>query len=240
MTSMFDQSNANNEQNPQEKTAEELLASLVGEGKKYATAQDLAKAYSFADAHIKKVENENNDLRVKTEAAKSVDEILAGLKAQSTQQQSTEDTQAPDQSQESNDTVDIEKLLEQKLNERDNQSRATTNKKQVTDALIAKFGNRAGEVFDAKAKEMGIDLESLASQAPQLVLQSFGVGSSPASSSAQSPVGDTRGNAPDGVTAEAGTKAYFQQMRASGKMNRSEYYASMHKALSDDPSKFNS
>lgn len=236
---MFDQNNSNTNTNnvPDEVKIEDL----VGEGKKYSTVEDLAKAYLHADNHIKKIESENNDLRIKTEAAKSVDDILAGLKGttENTDSSHTTPTQDPDNGVK--EEVDLEKLLEQKLAERDQQSQAATNKKMVIDALSAKYGNRAGEVFEAKAQELGTDLETLSAQAPQLVLQAFGVNDSTPSSSAPSPTsGQRNSEQPSGVTAEVGTKAYLQQLRAAGKLSRSQYYAECQKAISVDAKKFNS
>lgn len=236
MGNLFDQ-NKDDNQPP----AEVKLDDLVGEGKKYATVEELAKAYVHADHHISKVQAENNDLRVKAEAAKSVDDILAGLKGTQGQQEpeQKDDTQDPDKS--STGQVDIEKLLEQKLAERDQQSTQAANKKAVIDALSAKFGNRAAEVFDAKEKELGVNLEELSATAPALVLQSFGVSEVSPSSSASLPTSSQRNNdQPDGVTAEVGTKTYLMQLRKAGKLTRSEYYAECQKAISADAKKFNS
>lgn len=54
------------------------LNELVGEGKKYKTPEELAKAYKHADDHIKRVETENTTLR--EQQLKKVDEVLEAVK----------------------------------------------------------------------------------------------------------------------------------------------------------------
>lgn len=48
----------------QDQATVNYLESLVGEGKKYKTVEDLAKAKFYADEHIRKIEEENASMRV--------------------------------------------------------------------------------------------------------------------------------------------------------------------------------
>lgn len=238
--SMFDQNSNTSEQS--QDLAEVKLDDLVGEGKKYATVEDLAKGYAHASSHISKLETENSDFRIKVEANKSVEQILAEMqKGNRSQSESTDNTAAQDPDNSSNESVDIAALLKAELDKRDATQLANSNKAKVTSALQAKYGTKAGEMFEAKAKELNLDLEELSAQAPDLVLQSFGVTGAAPSASASAPTGDVRAqDKPSGVTAEAGTKAYLRQMREAGKLTRQEYYAACHQAISDDAVKFKS
>lgn len=223
MSSMFDQnSNGGAPSTPAPaKTAEEIFAEMVGEDKKYSTPQELAKAYLHADSHIARLEKENEEYRIKVEASKSVDEILAKLNPanapQQQPQQATPESQAAVQ-------PDVNELVQKALESKMAEQRAGTNKAQVTEALKNKFGPQAGAFFDAKQKELGIDLETLSAQSPQAVLALFGTASAPASSS---PVG---GDHHHSGTKEPlhGTRAYAQYMFDTGKINRSQKFEMLH------------
>lgn len=233
--SMFDQNNANNEQ---QQEAEFKFEDIVGEGKKYATQDDLAKAYGNADSFIEKMKAENAELRVKAEAKVQADDFLKQLIEKQNPTDPTNNTQSQDPA-DGNEPVDFEALLDKKLQERDTASSAKANQQKVMDALVTKYGNRAGEMFKAKAVELGADLESLSAQSPDLVLQAFGT--TAPSASASSPTGDKRPGAHDAnVTAEVGTKAHLRQLREAGKLNRQQYFAECNKAITADSAKFNS
>lgn len=235
MSRMFDQDNAQQQEQPENKSAQEIFEELVGEGKKYSSPEELAKAYFHANSHISKLEQENEQYRVKTQAAKSVDEILAQLQQRGSDADKMADEATPESKPErTNDDVEslVQKALEAKLKERD----SAGNQKQVAAKLREKFGDAAGKVFDEKSKELGLDLESLAGQSPAAVLSIFGLtGGSRASS--QLPVsGDTTSHA-DNVP-EQGTRAYAEYMYDKGKISRAEKYRLLHD-FAKDPAQFN-
>jgi hypothetical protein len=60
--------------------ADSYVDQLVGEGKKYATAEDLAKSRLHADDYIKQLEAENKLLQNSTTANDKLDEIIDSLK----------------------------------------------------------------------------------------------------------------------------------------------------------------
>lgn len=85
------------------------------------------------------------------------------------------------------DEQTVQAIIQQQLANREAQSLALSNEKQVNDALIAKFGDKAKEVVAAKAAELGMslqDLGNLSQRAPKAVLAYFDVkhNSSPAPS----------------------------------------------------------
>ena len=71
--SLFDQSNT---PDLSAIAPEQALEELVGEGKKYASAAELAKAMLHAQQHIDKLQGENGEFRSKLERASTIDEIL--------------------------------------------------------------------------------------------------------------------------------------------------------------------
>lgn len=230
MSSMFDQNNdASGQVDPStNKTADELFAEMVGEGKKYGTPQELAKAYLHADSHISRLEKENEEYRIKVEAAKSVDDILAKLKPA----ESHPDTPAPKTpEQEAEKQPDIDSLVQKALESKMQEQTGSQNKAQVTEALRAKFGQSAGDTFDKKQQELGVDLEQLAAQSPQAVLALFGVTASSSHSSAPPVSGDLH---QQGTKEPAyGTRAYAQFKFDKGEISRDQKFAMLHKFAAD-------
>ncbi len=235
---MFDQNNAAPNQEP---AKDVTLDELVGEGKKYATVEELVKGYSHSQAHITKLETENGDLRVKTEASKSIEQVLEELRNPQSNGDSNNNAQEQDPAPASNEQPNVSDEVAKQLAALQQKQTSQSNIDKVSQTLQSKFGSKAKEVFDAKAAELGVDLEALAAQSPALVLQSFGVSDVAPSASAVSPTGDVRSNAThDGVTAEEGTKTHLQQLRKAGKLTRSQYYEACNAAISRDAAKFNS
>lgn len=160
---MFDQNTE------QELTPEEALAALVGEGKKYATPAELAKAALHANNHIAILESELADLR---KSGGSQAEILAALKAI---QDAKQTAQAPAQDQgKDKPDVDIDKLLEEKLNARYGQQTAKENQAKVVGHFKEQYGERAGSQFAKLAKELDMDaktLEAMSAERPAAVIK---------------------------------------------------------------------
>lgn len=144
----------------------------VGEGKKYGTIEDLDKAYGHANEHIGQLEKELAALKAEKEDREgkddTVDKILAHLK----QNQTDQSAQKPDEKP-------VEEIVEALLRQREQESAQKSNASKVRDALTAKYGEKAGEVYKAKAKELGVDLDQLTAQSADAVIALFGVESAP-------------------------------------------------------------
>jgi hypothetical protein len=65
----------------------DLVVELVGEGKTYKTVDELAKGKINADIHIKRLEEEAKALREQLAGAKSVEDVLEAVKANSVSRQ---------------------------------------------------------------------------------------------------------------------------------------------------------
>ncbi|MEE8598913.1 MAG: hypothetical protein V3S69_05305 [Dehalococcoidales bacterium] len=207
---------ANQDQAPAEVTGEDALKLLVGEGQKYATVEELAKAAVNGQAHIQTLEKETAELRDNANKAASMEEVLKAIRDGG--HVPSGDNNVADQSPANTDEkpLDIEALLEQKLSERDSVNIATSNTQKVQDALAAKFGNRAAEVYRKAGQDNNCDLDQLAKTSPQAVINL--VSGQPTSSSSQSLNGGHQ--VPEAEVDVNLTKASINKRYAAGEIDR--------------------
>jgi len=171
MGNLFD----DNESKPTEIDPDTAFSELVGEGKKYRTAADLAKAYFHLEVHTGTIEQENAALREKTQKASTIEEILERLGQKPSSQEppthKTHDSGADD--------IDVADLVKSEFERLTSVETAKANKGKVKQALVDAYGPRAAEQFKAMQAELGIDLEQLAATSPQLVLKLIGQHAAP-------------------------------------------------------------
>jgi YesN/AraC family two-component response regulator len=165
---MFDQNS-----NDGELTPEEALVAVCGEGKKYATPAELAKAKLHADNHISVLEAELADLRKKGDSSAEVQELLKALReGKLPQQQAQTQDQGADKQE-----VDVDKLLEEKLNNRLNAQSAKENQSKVIGHFQTQYGTKAGDMFTKLASELEMDkqeLEQMCASKPGAVIKLAG------------------------------------------------------------------
>jgi hypothetical protein len=152
------------------------LEDLVGEGKKYATPEAVAKAVVEKDNFIEQLKRETALLReemaAKTTATDRTQEILDQLEALKKIQpvtereayQPTERTEVKGLSLE-----DVEKVIQQ----REARQKADRNVNTVKEKLVEIYGDRYGEAIKQIGEKNGLspaDLDDLAARSPQLVL----------------------------------------------------------------------
>jgi hypothetical protein len=162
--------NDSNSNNQKELTGEDSLALLVGEGKKYATVEDMAKGMVHGQAHITKLETEATTLNENAQKQTSIDEILAAINADKGQQQPPEQQTPPDQIVKAPE-VDIATQIKNALAEQAQTTNAATNVQQVTNSLSKSLGVRADEVYSRVGKELGVNLDELAKTSPDAVIR---------------------------------------------------------------------
>lgn len=147
----------------------EALSALVGEGKKYKTVDELAKAYLNADDFIQTLKAENHELKEKTVSAKTIDEVLERMK----QQQTTEagDNHAPS-------VTDITNLVEQAVTGLETKRQKEQNLLRADKLMKESFGEKAGEKFSelAVTPELKRVYMELAAVDPDKFVALFGVG----------------------------------------------------------------
>jgi hypothetical protein len=124
-----------------------LLGALVGEGKKYKSVSELAKAYINADGFIETLKQENHTLREKATQAKTIDEVLERLQSRTGQQ--------PDPVASSDNTpvsvTDIAKIVEQTIEGRETASKRDGNIRKADAKMKEVFGEKAAEVYKQAA-----------------------------------------------------------------------------------------
>lgn len=166
-----------NKQNDQiaDVTGAEALEHMVGEGKKYATAEDLAKAALNGQVHISKIEQENADLRNSSDKAKGIDDILAALKGQQsptspTEQQPPADQQPPAASDEPSVADQIKAAFAQR-DQGQVDVQEDNNLNETVELLAKMYGDKANAVYTQVGQDLGIDMEALAKKSPQAVMK---------------------------------------------------------------------
>lgn len=144
---------------------------LVGEGKKYKSVDDLAKAKIEADRFIEQLKAEKaevlRDMQARPPVSDRSQEILDRLEAlartPTTERQDTTPTERVEVKGLTED--DVFRILQQ----REAQSRAQANMNAVKTELVQKFGDQYSQVLKSLQDKLGVDqkfLDNLAAQSP--------------------------------------------------------------------------
>lgn len=115
---------------------ESYLSVLVGEGKKFADAETLARAKLDSDLHIKKLEEENKALRAKDT---NYDLILAELEKKQQPAIAYQDQAVAVVVKDNNEELD--QLIESRLTIREQKQIQNQNTKATWEALAENYGN---------------------------------------------------------------------------------------------------
>jgi hypothetical protein len=222
----------------------DLLSELVGEGKKYKTAEDLARSRLEADIHIQKIELENKEMREKLAAAKSVEDVLEAVRANTASAKETPDpTEKPNATGQALNAEQVAKMVAETV--------TGLRTKEVRDANLAKanakmvelFGEKAQEVYlkEANTPELQRVYKELAETNPDKFVELF----QPKTTQNQSV--DTKGKNTAAMnlnqntgTVQPGTQLYYAKLR---KENPKAYYSpaiqlEMHQRAIADPDKY--
>jgi len=203
-------------------TQSEMVAALVGEGRKYKTVDDLAKAYVNADSFIEQLKAENRQLKEKADSAKNIDDVLERLQQQQTTQPADQPVAAPQPS-----VGDLTKLVEATVTGLETKKRRQENILKADAKMKELFGEKAAEKFAAVAVTPDLHrvYTELASVDPDKFLSLF------AGEQKQPTVADTGGVnttvnyssvSNTGRVTKVGTKEYFDNVRRT---NPSLYYS---------------
>lgn len=178
MSTLFDGDNQSSK--PFEDPNNVKLEDLVGEGKKYADTEALAKAIAHSQNHIADLEATQERFREEADRMERLEQMLENLgknKADSSNETPTETPvdEAPVTPSESNTTVDVEELINQRFGEEAAKRKAEENASQVRNKLIESLGDReAAEVFFKKRiGELGMtaeEVDTIASKNPTAAL----------------------------------------------------------------------
>jgi hypothetical protein len=216
------------------------VAVLVGEGRKYKTEAELAKAYIQADGFIEQLKEENRKLREETAKAKTLDEVLERLKAPDvTTQSTTGDTTTTN----SFTAADVAKIVKAEITGYETAKTRQTNLQKADAELKRVFGDKAQEVFNSAAPnaETRIAMQALAEVAPEQFLALF-TKQTTGSTTVHSTVNTGALNNITANTRETnpGTKEYYNALRRSKPQvyYSQETQSAMNKAAQANPALF--
>jgi hypothetical protein len=240
-----DQSQPQNQSTTQQNstTPDSQVAILVGEGRKYKTIEDLAKAYINLDGFTEKLKGENAEFREKLAGAKTIDDVLQRLTA--SQDASTQD-QGADKGK-SLTADEIAKIVRSQITGLETEKSRRENMLKADAAMKKQFGEKAGEVFSqaAATPEKKQALMQLASVDPDAFVKLF-VPAAAAQGTTQTDSGSTVNTAALGDITQSsrvndpGTKDFYDALR---KKEPRKYYSqeiqlAMHKAAQANPEKY--
>lgn len=143
------------------------FTALVGESGKYKTPDELAKAYIHADTFIEQLKAENAQLRAKTQEAKTLDEVLERLQEAKEPQEPTSSSLTPEA---------VAAIVQQQITGMETAKTRQANLQAADKAMKEKFGEKAAEVYAAKANtpELQAIYRNLAETAPDQFVALFG------------------------------------------------------------------
>lgn len=184
---------------------------LVGEGKRYATLEDLAKGKQEADAFIEQLKLENAQMREDLSKRPTIDDIQDIMKLQNANQgepASEFDEEA------------LNKIVTSQLSTMKEQERAHNNVKAASDKMVELYGDKAAEQVQAKANELGVTVEYLqgvAAKNPAIFYATMGVSNNKTASNAGNQTAQSDSNTAQFNTNTVGTKEgtwnYYEKMR---------------------------
>lgn len=226
-------------------TSEELVATLVGEGKKYKTVSELAKAYMEADEFIDTLKSENQQFREKLASSKTVEDVIQRLEAGRTAAP-VDKPEDKGTSKEALSADAIAKIVRETVTGLKSQEVKQANLLKADAELRKIYGDKTQEVFNQRADtpEKKAALKLLAEADPSQFLLLFKEGKAPASGAADgsstrnsAAVGDT--NASHRVNDPA-CKEYWTELR---RKEPKKYYSQaeqlrMNRLATADPGKF--
>lgn len=148
------------------------LAEYVGVGKKYASVDEVYKAFPNAQKHINTLESELAQAREELTKRRTAEELLNDIQA-GIASKSVETTTAP-----ITNTQDISQLVRQEIERKTGEDKALANQTTVVNEFKKVYGDKAKDIFDQLAIDLGVPLSSLnqlASTSPNAIFKLAGI-----------------------------------------------------------------
>lgn len=145
--------------------------------RKYGTISDALNALPHSQEMITKQQQEIATLKEELAKRQSVETQLQQMREQV--QPTTQPVETPQPSEK-----DLAELVSKQLQLQKEQDAAESNRQSVQATFAATFGDKAAEVWNAKASELGVNstfLDDIATKSPQAIFKMFGLagGTSP-------------------------------------------------------------
>jgi hypothetical protein len=219
VTSLFDQNN-----DPQIDPNKNYLETLVGEGKKFKTVEELARGKAEADLYIETVNKRSDQLRedylklretANTQA--KLEDLLARLEnAPQRQEPSLQLPAEPVQATPQFDPSKLDSLIDRRVEQREAQMKADANFRTVQNKLKEQFGNSYQTVLQDRMNFLNLsteDVDTLARKSPSALYNALGLGGTTQDSLMSPPRSTTNsaGFRPQGEPKR--TWSYYQDMK---------------------------
>lgn len=156
----------------------DYLTEYVGEGKKFASAAELARAKAESDAHIARIEAENKVFREKMMQSKSVEDLMDQINARlSTNRQDPPNHGGENDPEKTGTSVspeDLDRIITEKMTAKQKADQEKTNTNWVMSQLQQKYGAEFGKRVQAAATDLGMskeDMSLLAAQKPKAFMK---------------------------------------------------------------------
>jgi hypothetical protein len=162
----------------------DYLSQLVGEGKKFDSAESLARGKAEADMFVERLQGELKGLRDELKTRTSLDEFMDKMNSQQpteapvVQPNIQEQPPAEPAGIQNMSPEQIESLLEQKLTQREQEINQTRNLEEVKSKLLKHFGDNYQNTLKTKAAELGLGeqfLDDLAKTQPKAFTHLLGL-----------------------------------------------------------------
>lgn len=205
--------------NTQVQNADQAFTQTVGEGKQYATQEDLAKGKIEADSFIEQLKLENKQMREDLSKRPTMDDIQDIIKLQDGNQGNN-----PELTEEALNT-----LVDSRFKTIKTEEQEYLNVSQASDKMVELYGSRASEQVSTKAGEMGVSvqyLQSLAGKSPDMFYSIMGINKEASNTSVSSNQTAEGNNTEQFNTNPIGTKegtwGSYEQLR---KENPKKYFS---------------
>lgn len=160
MTNLFDSQTTENTPDPNKNYLEEL----VGEGKKFKSPEDLARAKAEADRFIEQLKTENAGIRQELSTRQTMEQLMdkiANSKSPENTNQDNNQNPPGGEGQKTFTEEDIARLVEKRLSESEKERVFKSNLNQVVNTLKETIGPDYVTHLKAKASELGVTEEYL-------------------------------------------------------------------------------
>ena len=221
------------ETNAETTTQSNFVEQLVGEGKKFATVEDLAKGKAEGDRYIDQLKVELEQAKTKAQEVdalnQKVDELLKSIPTQTTTTSSSTVENTTSQNTVSED--DIQALVKATLEKQESDQRATKNIDLVSTKLRETYGDKAGEVVEQRARELGMtvaQVEEMAKNAPAAALELFSGGAKTTETNPLNQLNTKQNSAATPTTSgnERGW-SHYRELRKSGQLYKPQVWSQM-------------
>lgn len=199
------------------------LAELVGEGKKFKSAEDLAKGKAYSDQYIpileRRLDQLTADYKALSEeynAGPKLKELIDRLKTPQNNSGNENTPQVIEPPVPALAPEKVEEIVTRKLTELERGRQEESNYNQVKSKLIERFGNNFQPAFKEQVESLGLSLDfanDLARKSPHAFLKTFGLEQPVRQDNFQAPPRSGLRNDSFAPAVEKRTWAYYQKMR---------------------------